>query len=201
MTSCVAHNAGTKDIVNTFVSSSLYRTFDPSDNFQALCRAGSSLSSLHGLPQPNNVAESLQLLLTTCMQHGQTSFIVDYIQSVCADPKLASTNLEQSAVLEGAVAHRWLQQLATGLQRDLEGLSAVQDPQVLARLQCCAASAQLVNHAISTAGLNVNAGVNPGGSPACFSVVGSSLHAAACMPQLLCSRWKCCALCLQQIPF
>jgi hypothetical protein len=86
---------------------------------------------------------------------------VDYIQSVCADPKLASDNSEQSAVLEGAVAQRWLQELATSLQQQLESFSEVDDVDVLGRLQCCATSARLVNYAISTAGLS-NAGVDPG---------------------------------------
>jgi hypothetical protein len=56
-------------------------------------------------------AEVPQLLLTTCMHHGQTAYIVDYIQSVCADPKLARGD-KQSAAEGAVVLNRQPQELA-----------------------------------------------------------------------------------------
>lgn len=159
----VLNNEATRREVAAFAHRPLQESFSTAGGFEVLRRAAQRLSALHGVNDPQSVSAAAELLFTTSMHHGQTCFIVDYINEVCADPRFSSSDLTECEVLDGTLPQRWLEHTVATVVHRLRKCTADEDARDLGSLHCCVQTCTAVNVAIQTAGLSsALEGVSPG---------------------------------------
>jgi hypothetical protein len=144
-------------VVAELAAQNLTQVWSEENGFQLLISAGRQLKGAD-VSTPEDAALAL---FDTCATSGQASFLTDYVQEVCCDPSLSTTMLENMAMFDGGLVHRWLQTTCQSIDGELRTMCAtgtgMSDRSLVSRLRATVLCCIAVNSALMEAGMQSRA--------------------------------------------